>query len=501
MRAIKDAAAQTVSPEKVAAAAFGLDNSAVAMDAFSNIGARMGWGSPSIAEGAEYNMIRWSNDYWLMVTLYRNHWLARRIVECGPKDMVRAWPNLISSLSQEDIKILDRRIQRTLTRTRIRKGLTWGELFGGGGSLMVIKGHEDILEEPLELDDIKPGDYQGLITFDRWSGITPGNEFGNDITRPMDFGLPSFYNVRAMNGDGFKVHSSRILRWEGLGVPQPEFQASNYWGISRLETTFEQIRKGDNASWSILNLLFRAQILSMKEPELAQMLSGATVTNGGLTRYHQRMQAMNESLSNQSMLVVGKDGGIENTTYSFSGVGDVYQQFQLDTAGAAESTVSRLFGRTISGLSSTNEGDEKVYEERIAVDQDEKLEPQLQKLYPVMMMSEFGEVPDDFDLDFPSIRVLTETEKSLMAKDGGATVSEAYGNDGLTKKQYLRELSTLSRTTGVFTSITPEDIAAAPNKYLSELGGGDIPPGGEDETLSMNGDEDEGNAGGEGEDE
>jgi hypothetical protein len=46
------------------------DGLSVGFDYFRNLAARMGYGTPSLAEGTEYEMVRLSNDYWLMLTLY-----------------------------------------------------------------------------------------------------------------------------------------------------------------------------------------------------------------------------------------------------------------------------------------------------------------------------------------------------------------------------------------------------------------------------------------------
>src|ERR1700677_776839 len=55
----------------------GLRGKGQANDAFVNAAARMGFGTNSVAEGADYALVRWSYDYQLMYTLYRNQWIAR----------------------------------------------------------------------------------------------------------------------------------------------------------------------------------------------------------------------------------------------------------------------------------------------------------------------------------------------------------------------------------------------------------------------------------------
>lgn len=443
----------------------------VGLDAFTNAAARMGYATPSLAEATEYELIRWTNDYWLMVTLYRNHWLARRIVDLPAQDMVKAWPKLNCDLKPEEIENFNRTIARTFTANRVKKALTWSRLFGGAGALIVIEGHENILDEPLDLDDVNPGSYKGLIVFDRWSGIYPESNLCNDINSPVDFGQPDYYKVSSETGDGFRVHHSRILRFAGPEVPNPEYAAASYWGISVLELVYEELRKRDNMSWSILQLMFRAQILARKEPDLAQLLSGASSSVSAQNKFAQMMEAQNQLLSNQSMLILGKDSELQSHQYSFGGVSDVYNAIAvIDVSGAADIPASKLFGRTVSGLSNSNETDENNWEQRIAKDQENDMTPNLDKLYPVICMSEFGYVPDDLDFLYPSVRVLTEKDKAELAKNGTEAIMAPFTAGVRGPKGVLKELQSLSKKVDIGSTITDEEVAKASDEVMLPLG-------------------------------
>lgn len=458
----------------------GAGTKAQANDYFRNATARMGFGTPSLGESAEYVLERLSYDYWLMITMYRNHWLSRRIVDTPANDMVKAWPRLTSDLEPKQLTLIDRNIRDTETKQRMLLILQWARLFGGAGALIVIDGHENILDEPLDIESIGIGAYRGLIPFDRWVGIYPSSELATDITRPREFGLPEYYQVGAPNGaERFKVHSSRIIRACGPPVPYPEFQAQMYWGISCLEPCYESIRKLDNMSWNILSVSFRANIIGMKQPQLAQMMSGLNGSQAGLVAFHARMQAMNELLSNQSMVLLEKDGGFEHISQEMSGWSPVLQQFQMDCAGAAEIPVTRLFGRTATGLGQSNDQDERVYEERIAMNQDTELRPQLDKLYPVICMSVLGKVPKDLDLVFPSIRVLDDKEKADLAKASGDNIIGFVGANIINKAMALKELKQSSDVTGFGTNITDEDIEDAEKQVEEEKKLGVAPIGGQ----------------------
>jgi phage-related protein (TIGR01555 family) len=442
-------------------------NRSIANDYFSNMLARMGYGTPSLPEATDYEMVRLSNNYWLMLTLYRNHWIARRIVDLPAQDMTRAWPKLTCDLSPDDISKFDRTVMRTYTALQVRKAIKWARLYGGAGALIAIKGHELFLEEPLDLDDVNPGSYLGLIPFDRWVGIVPTGAVDDDYRRPQDWGLPEFYTCTAPDtAESFRIHSSRILRFTGPEVPTPEMQAQIYWGISELEVCWEELRKRDNASFAILNLLFRANIIARIEPDLAQILSGLGMSQNALKQWSARMQAQNELMSSQSMMVLGKDAHMESVSYSFAGMGEVYAQFQMDVAGAAEIPVTRLFGKTVTGLGQSNDADERYYEEKIAQNQNSDLRPQLDKLYPVICMSEFGEVPDDLDFKFPSVRVMTEEEKADLVEKASAPILAAYNSGVISQQTAMKELKELSDQTGIFTNITDDDIESAETELM-----------------------------------
>jgi phage-related protein (TIGR01555 family) len=335
------------------------------------------------------------------------------------------------------------------------------------------------------LDDIPLGGFLGLCPFDRWSGIYPDSDYEIDFSRPRDFNLPKSYSVQATGGKSFKVHASRILRFTGPTVPTPEREAYSMWGISVIEPVFQELQKRDNVSWNIANLTFRANILGMKFDDLAAQLSGLGMPGQAGVKFEQRMAAINHLISNQSLVPLPKDGGIEATQYSFSGLGEVYQQFCLDVSGAAQIPVARLWGRTITGLGQTGDGDEKIYVERIATDQDAYLRPQLEKLYPVLCASELGEVPDDLDLNFPSLAVPDDKDKAELGKSIVDSVMVALNGGLISPQTAAKELKQSSTKTNLFTNITDEEIAALSDKPQSEgeiggdlFGQGGAEPGG-----------------------
>lgn len=470
------------SVNDVAGQKLGLAGGAQAQDAFQNLLARTGVGSSSLENGTDYPLTRLTLNFWQLVSLFEGSWLARRIVEAPASDIVKTWPNVLGEIDPDDLAKFKRAITKTNTRGKVLEALTWGRLFGGAGALIVVKGHEHELDNPLDLDKVGIGSYRGLVTFDRWSGISPTGEVCDNFDNPLDVGLPEFYEIHAKNSsETFRVHSSRILRLCGPKMPEPENSVYQGWGISVLAPVMQALISYDNVSANALSLSYRANLIGMRMPELAQILSGVGISQKAAQDFATRMQPVNQMLSNQSLVMLPKDGELSNVQYSFSGLAELVQMFQLQMAGAAKMPVSLLWGKLYNGLGNAGDGDERIYEKTVATEADVTLRPALEKLFPVIMASELGEVPDDMELSFPSIRVLDEKEKVELAKTVVDTLTVVLNSGGISPRTYGKELKQSSDITGVFTNITDEDIEKLSDKVSSEgeLGEGLFGPEGE----------------------
>lgn len=444
-------------------------------DSFQNVAARTGFGTDNLLEGTNYPLTRLSRNFILIQALYRSNWIARKIIDCVAEDMMKNWVRLDLDLDPAKIKRFDTDLRATGTRARLLDAIKWGRLFGGAIAVMMIKGHENKLLKPLDLDDIGPGTYRGLLVMDRWS-VSPGANVNYDLDNPQEFDLPETYRVNTDGGKTLEVHASRCLRFCGRGLPHWERQAENRWGISEYEIVFDEIKKRDNTSWNIASLIFRANIMAMKQKDLSMMLSGLGANQRTAQNFWTTLQAQTHLMSSQGLMILPEDGGLETHQYGFTGIAEVYQQFMLDICGASELSMSKLFGRSSSGLAGTNEGDEHNHAENIKQKQERDLDPVLLKLLPVVAMSSWGKVPKDFDWKFNPVRTLSNEEQSELASKKGTLLVETFNSGILGRKTTLMELKAMTDETGMFSNITDEMIEEADDEPMMgdmgmEMGG------------------------------
>jgi phage-related protein (TIGR01555 family) len=438
-----------------------------ALDAFTNPLARIGWAQPTVENGAQYPMTRFSFQYWTLQSMYRSSWVTGRIIDAYPDDMMKNGIDLVGLDPAQDEAMKDT-LRKTQTFAKMLSGMKWGRLFGGAACLIVIDGHDEILEQPLNLEDIPINSYCGLIPFDRWSGVFPSGELVQDV-RSTDFGLPVNYQITTQTNETFVVHHTRMLRFIGKDLPSWEKQVQMYWGISELERPIEEIKRWDNAVGSALGLLMRANIFTLRYDDLSKALSGVGMSTAALNNLLSMFQAMNWSLSNQGMLVLPNEGGLESHQYSFSGIDDVLKMFRGNLAGATEYPQSRIFGETQTGLGRTNDGDEGIYYDNVKQKQTREVSPQLDRLLPIIAMSTLGQVPDGMTHSWPPNWVPTGSERAQISKMMVEGVVEVLNAGVISPQRALIELRDQSTETGMFGSITDEEIDAASDEVTSPM--------------------------------
>lgn len=442
-----------------------------ALDAFTNVLARLGAGTPNLLEGTEYSLQRLSRDFNQLNALYRESWIIRRIIDVIPSDMLKNWITITSGIDPDVEKKLSISLRRTQFIDKLKRGMQWGRLYGGALGVMLVKHQGYDLSQPLRLDWIMPGDFAGLLIFDRWNGVNPSSELIEDISDP-DYGYPKYYTVTDPAGGGsVKIHHSRVIRFTGNTLPFWEEIAEMQWGASVVESVFDELKKRDNVSWNIAQLTFMANIRVLKMQDLGQLL--AATDSESQAELLRTLEAQNMLLNNMGMQVMDAADGLETHQYTFGGLADCYQQFIMDISGAAEIPVTKLFGRSPSGLNATGESDLQNYYDMIAEKQEAVLRPILNKVLPPFIISTIGSLPEDFDFDFDPVAEPTDKERADLAKCGTDNVVAAYNAGLISQRTALQELKQQSERTGVWTNITDEDIERASDtvEQPGEMGG------------------------------
>ena len=122
----------------------------------------------------------------LLTALYRESWLAKRIIDMPCEDMTRGWYTLAGALPPQRAEDLRRLEARHESRREITSAIRWARLYGGACALMVLRGQERRLAEPLDPEEILSGGFSGP------AGPGPGRRRGALRGDRAESGRPGF---------------------------------------------------------------------------------------------------------------------------------------------------------------------------------------------------------------------------------------------------------------------------------------------------------------------
>ena len=436
------------------------------IDGFSNEAAFLGVDSPLMA-ASTFTRSNLTQQPERLTVMYRESWLAMRIIDMPSEDMTRAWYRPSTKMDDDDLDTLRRLEAKNSIKQEIANAIRWARLYGGSIAIMAIRGQEDVMDQPLDLDDVMPGDFRGLLVVDRAQGIQPSLELVTDLNDP-DYGYPMYYDI-SDDTAGFgiiRVHHSRVLRFIGRELPRLETISENYWGASELEHIYDELQKRNTTSANIAQLVFQANITTLKMGDFGEAI--ALGSDEQRENVITAMEMENRFRTSYGLQLLSSGDTLENFQYTFTGLSDIYEQFMLDICGAAEIPATKLFGRNPSGLNSTGESDLRNYYETISQMQERYLRPALEKLLPVEAMSCWGFVPDDLEIVFEPIAAVTTAERAELMSKLSDPILKAFQIRLITRAEALAELKAVGADIGVWDKLP--DIDSDPDEeYINSL--------------------------------
>ncbi len=439
-----------------------------AVDGFINTLAYLGEAS-ELNKANDYERHSITHDYETLTVMYRENWLAKRIIDTPCEDMTRAWYTVSSELEQDKLDELAKLEAKHNIKQEVTNMLRWARLYGGAAAVMVIKGQEDMLDQPMDYDTLMPGCFRGLIVVDRIRGLYPSLELEDDMDDP-EFGYPRYYDVVLddTTGETLRIHHSRMLMARGRMLPIQEEINEEYWGASEIEHVYEELQKRNATSANIAQLVFQANVSAMRIGNFGEAL--AMGTEEQKRKVMESIFNVNRIKNSFGLLLMGNEDSYEQHPYSFAGIAEVYESFMMDMAGAAEIPATKLFGRSPQGMNATGESDMKNYYEMLAQLQERNLRPAMEKLLPVMAMSLWGMIPEDMEIVFEPLMTTTPDQRAdIMTKQAGAII-QAFSAGLISQKTALLELQEQGKSIGAWTNITDEDIENADDEVDSGEG-------------------------------
>ncbi|BAU93401.1 putative bacteriophage protein [Methylorubrum populi] len=432
-------------------------------DSFQNFEAALGLGADNQMSSSRYGITPLTRNRAELEAMYRSSWIVRQAVSVPADDMTRAGIEFYglgeNSESQErNPLVLQNALDRLDVWGKLASTIRWARLYGGALAVILIEGQD--LTTPLDPATITKGQFKGLLPIDRWA-LTPSTETVTELG--PDFGRPVGYAVIAGQSSGAAVggrwiHHTRVVRLEGNDLPYYQRQAEMGWGMSVVETFHDRLVAFDSTTLGMAQMVYKAHLRILKMKDLRKNIAtGGKPFAAALTQ----VELIRRFQTNEGLTLLDSEDDFSALSYNFSGLSDVMVQMAQQIAGAIDMPIVKLFGMSPAGFS-TGESDLRSYNDNIHLSQERDLRRPLEVIAHITFRSEYGEAPPStFGFRFASLYGLNDKEKAEIAVQVATALSTAEGTAALKPSIILRELKRSSETTGIFASVSDDDIARA----------------------------------------
>lgn len=351
-----------------------------------------------------------------LTNMYRAEGLSKRIIDLPVNDMVREW---FTIKNDKDDKIA-KKLRSLRTKTRVKEALTWADVYGGSVILMGLKDGGD-LEEPVNENNLSEVEF--LRVYDKEQVRIEMDDLYKDPLEPK-YGQPERYIIQPITGlSEFKVHETRILRFDGEVMPEKVMRENQWWADSKYQAIYDRL-KGLGSTYGNLELIIEEFIIGILKVDNLQAL----IQSGKESLIQKRMNLIDMAKHILNTILVDKDEEFTRISSTLTGLDDAVSKLEFAMSGVTGIPATLLFGQSAKGLNASGEEQAQVrlYYDKINARQEEKLLPQVERLVYLIQIAETGLI-EDWSVEFnrlwqPSDKERTDTRKAQ------AEIDEMYIN-------------------------------------------------------------------------
>lgn len=365
-----------------------------------------------------FKNLRWylvSNFRQLLSQLHVEIGLIQTIVDLPVDDALRGGIEIKSKqLDEGQINELQISLDRDNDINTVGQAAKWNRLFGGAGILILV-GDQDP-ELPLDVEAIGPDTALELRAADLWELFwDKQNTEGYDPSlQAQDFETYDYY--------GEKVHKSRVMRMKGLEAPsfiRPRLRGWGFSVVEKLVRSINQYLKATDLSFEVLDE-FKLDVYKIKN------LVNTLISPGGEQKIKQRVQLANYQKNYQNAVVMDSEDDFDHKQLSFAGLAEAMAGIRKQVASDMRMPLTKLFGSSESGgIGNNDQNDMENYNSMVESEVRNKIKYDLLRVCELKCQKLFGFIPDDLDLSFKPLRVLTAVDEENVKTQKFARVMAA----------------------------------------------------------------------------
>lgn len=346
-------------------------------------------------------------------TIYRTDGFGKKIVDRPVEDMTRNWIEVKGDTDGD----VNRSLLKLGAKKAIKRALTWAQVYGGGVIVMIIKDGGD-LEEPLNESNIEKID--SLQVYDRHRITWTTADLYEEPTHEK-YLTPEIYTITPIQGTSFKIHETRVLRFDGILTDDYTLSNNDSWSDSVYQAIRTHLINLNSAYQSTKSILDDFIQIIIQIENLQEMIAA-----GQEDLVKTRLNVIDQGRHIMNTILLDANENYTKEASTVSGLEKLIQEFQLAVSAVVDIPLTILMGRSPGGMNSTGESDLRMYYDSIKARQEEELLEPINRLVYLTMLSSQGPTKgaelEKWKVEFlplwePTAKEITETRKTQAETD------------------------------------------------------------------------------------
>lgn len=361
-------------------------------------------------------------DKFALERLYKVS-LCQRVCNAIPESAIlKGWEVTLGEKANPKISSGIKTYQKNLELAKkFKQAQILANLYGGAAIVMAIDDGRPA-SEPVNEENIRS--LKALYVRDRYK-IRPVIEDAIDILDPDYYEyiiqgneeivkLKSLFPGKPKPGTryGYRIHKSRILRFDGVEFPPDLAEMNEGWGGSVLESIWEEYRDYKSSLKSAAAMLndFSLFVYSIKNLDKIIKANDEELLKSRL----KFLQLMTSVFGGVAIDAEGEK--IEYATRNFGGIDALIDRLRDAFIGSSQIPHDKLFGESPSGLGATGESEERNWSHTVETFQVSRWQSLLEKVLRYLLLAADsptkGKEPPDWGIKFLNMMPESEADKA-----------------------------------------------------------------------------------------
>jgi phage-related protein (TIGR01555 family) len=366
--------------------------------------------------------------------------LIRRYVDAIPEAVMRHMPTVQiateEEANQEIVSSFETFLKNTGFHSALREVMQLQRIYGGAGLVLLI---DDGLapEEPVNINRIRG--IRGYMPLSRHELIPEDYSF-NDYSKPTWYRVTTNQKLEEEQSDqylNFLIHNSRVARFDGLYLPWNVRARNTGWGQSVIEVIWDAWQDYSTALHGLGSLVGEGDLLVHQIPGLMQRIAA-----GGEADIRKRLELNNLARSVYGAMVVDREENLTNLSRNLSNISTATEPFIRHLQAATGWPASILMGDSPGGLGKEGRFEERVWASLVEQWQEVYCRSSITEIFQYIFLSREGptkgKVPENWEVEFPSVFTETEKEKAEL-RDLVSRTDNTYAQLGVLNPLEIRE--------------------------------------------------------------